>query len=342
MERTDEVVDLDALTEFLTRPTRLLLRCIGEGAELIEHHVRTTAEALGGTAHVLLVPDSAVLTVTHHDQARTTIVRGFPEVFRLDRPTALKPLLAGLRAGCTGLAQADRSLRRIETSPAPYPWWLKLVGIVLFSVGFAPLTQPAWYEIATTAVLGTVVAVFAVAADRMPRLAKILPLLVSTTISVITIELFARDPAHGGPVLLMLPALFFFVPGDYLSAATAELAAGLITTGAIRRGPADNRPTDARAPSAPLRRTARQPPAARPDPPAAPTRPAHPWPRYGSRACAPPSTADQHHRTPRRSELRRGLKTRRPRLHHRHRNRTRSGAEHRTQPPNPLPHGLFR
>ncbi|MER6672137.1 hypothetical protein [Streptomyces sp. NPDC000983] len=56
----------------------------------------------------------------------------------------------------------------------------------------------------------------------------------STTISVITIELFARDPAHGGPVLLMLPALFFFVPGDYLSAATAELAAGLITTGAIR------------------------------------------------------------------------------------------------------------
>ncbi|MER6672136.1 hypothetical protein [Streptomyces sp. NPDC000983] len=48
--------------------------------------------------------------MTHHDQARTTIVRGFPEVFRLDRPTALKPLLAGLRAGRTGLAQADRSL----------------------------------------------------------------------------------------------------------------------------------------------------------------------------------------------------------------------------------------
>ncbi|MFD4951320.1 hypothetical protein [Streptomyces sp. NPDC058451] len=32
----------------------------------------------------------------------------------------------------------------------------------------------------------------------------------------------------------MLPALFCFIPGGYLSAATAELAAGLITTGAIR------------------------------------------------------------------------------------------------------------
>ena len=32
----------------------------------------------------------------------------------------------------------------------------------------------------------------------------------------------------------MLPALFFFVPGNYLSAATAELAAGYLTTGAVR------------------------------------------------------------------------------------------------------------
>ncbi|AOR31259.1 hypothetical protein BFF78_09545 [Streptomyces fodineus] len=46
--------------------------------------------------------------------------------------------------------------------------------------------------------------------------------------------MFTGDPAHGGPVLLMLPALFYFVPGDFLSASTTELAVGLITTGSIR------------------------------------------------------------------------------------------------------------
>ncbi len=161
-------------------------------------------------------------------------MHGFPEVFRLDQVAALKPLLAEVRAGGLRLAEADRRLAAIERAPAPYPWWLKFLGIVLFSLGFAPLMQPTWYEIAATAVLGALAAALAVAADRVPRLARILPLVVATLVSVVGIEVFADDPARGGPVLLMLPALFYFVPGDYLSAATAELAAGLITTGAIR------------------------------------------------------------------------------------------------------------
>ncbi|MBE8475759.1 threonine/serine exporter family protein [Streptomyces justiciae] len=226
---------LDELADLLTRLTRLLLNTSGEGAEGIEETVTTTARALGGDASLLLVPDAATLTVTAADgTARTVTVRGVPEVFRLDQVTALKPLLADVRSGRTDVTRAGIALARIEGSSPPYPWWAKLIGIVLFALGFAPLMQPTWYEIATTAVLATIAATLAVTADRVPRLAAVLPLLVSTVISVVTIEAFARTPAHGGPVLLMLPALFYFVPGDYLSAATAELAAGRMTTGAIR------------------------------------------------------------------------------------------------------------
>ncbi|KAB1987630.1 threonine/serine exporter family protein [Streptomyces triticiradicis] len=67
-----------------------------------------------------------------------------------------------------------------------------------------------------------------------PGRGPVLPPVVSTAVSVITVEVFARDTSHGGPVLLMLPALFHLVPGDCLSAAAAELAAGFITTGAVR------------------------------------------------------------------------------------------------------------
>ncbi|MEV0691628.1 threonine/serine exporter family protein [Streptomyces sp. NPDC050388] len=228
------VMDLDDLTAFLVRLTGLLLRSSGEGAHLVERAVADSARAFGGAASLLLVPEAAVLTVTAADGGtRAVIVHGFPEVFRLDQVAALKPFLADVRAGRTGVAEADRRLREIETA-VPYPWWLKFLGIVLFALGFAPLMQPTWYEIATTAVLGALAATLAVTADRVPRLHRFLPLAVSTTVSVVTIELFADNPAHGGPVLLMLPALFYFVPGDYLSAATAELVAGLITTGAIR------------------------------------------------------------------------------------------------------------
>ncbi|MFG3168282.1 threonine/serine exporter family protein [Streptomyces sp. NPDC048200] len=231
---SDTVAAPDEVAAFLARLTVLLLRSSGEGAVLVERTVQDTAHALGAEAAVLLVPDGAALTVTAGGSTRTVALRGFPEVFRLDQVVALKPLVLDVRAGRIGVAEAGRRLAAIETSRPPYPWWLKLLGIVLFTLGFAPLMQATWYEIGATAVLGTVAAVLAVAADRVPRFGAVLPLVVSTAVSVITVEVFARDTSHGGPVLLMLPALFYFVPGDYLSAASAELAAGYVTTGAVR------------------------------------------------------------------------------------------------------------
>ncbi|MGW8883498.1 threonine/serine exporter family protein [Streptomyces sp. NPDC055749] len=224
-----EVVDL------VVRLVRILLASSGEGAELIGRGAREAAEAYGHQVSLVLVPDGAVVTVTAVSGAASTVtVRAMPEVLRLDQLVALKPLMEEIRGGGMSVAAARERLRRIEEQPAPYPWWGKLAGIVLIALGFAPLMQATWYEIGSTAVLAVLAGGLAVAGDRLPRLALLLPLAASTLVSVVTLTVFARDAGHGGPVLLMLPALFFFVPGDYLSAAVAELGAGLMTTGAIR------------------------------------------------------------------------------------------------------------
>ncbi|GAA2314366.1 threonine/serine exporter family protein [Streptomyces kunmingensis] len=223
--------------DFLARLTRLLLSCSGEGTHLIEQTVGRAGDAFGHPTTLLMVPEGAVLSVRPPAPAPTTVtvtVRAVPEVFRLDRVVALKDLVRAIDDGRCPLPRARAELARIEELPAPYgPWW-KLAGITLFALGFAPLMQPTWWEIGATAVLGLWSAALAVAADRLPRLALLLPLLAAFTVAVLTLEIFARTPVHGGPVLIMLPALFFFVPGDYLSAAAAELSAGLMTTGAIR------------------------------------------------------------------------------------------------------------
>ncbi|MGW0912581.1 hypothetical protein ACWD1Z_12645 [Streptomyces sp. NPDC002784] len=54
-------------------------------------------------------------------RTRTVTVRGFPEVFRLDRAAALKTLLAGVREGRLAIAEAQRRPARIEAAPPPYP-----------------------------------------------------------------------------------------------------------------------------------------------------------------------------------------------------------------------------
>ncbi|WAL75674.1 threonine/serine exporter family protein [Kitasatospora sp. YST-16] len=233
-ERDGDGVSLEQVTALLARLAGMLLAASGEGASEVERTVARVGAGFGARTSMVLVPDGAALTVLLGGRTATVAVRSFPDVARLDKVAALKPWAHRVARGGTPLAEAERRLAAIDGAPAPYPWWLKGLGIVLFTVGFAPLMQPTWYEIGSSALLGLVTAVLAVAAGRWPRLARVLPLVAATAVSVLVLEVFARTPAHGGAVLLMLPALFYFVPGDLLSAAAVELAAGFLTTGAVR------------------------------------------------------------------------------------------------------------
>ncbi|MFE0771693.1 threonine/serine exporter family protein [Streptomyces sp. NPDC058861] len=228
------VPDPDALHDFLRELARFMLRFSGEGAEGVDRIVRGVAGAYGGRAETVVVADGAVLSVTAGGRTLTSAVTAFPDVARLDRAVALKEFVERLRTERPALSGAAAGLRRIETLPSPVPRWARFLGIVLFAVGFAPAVQPTWYEIGTTAPLAALVAALTVLSERHPRLARVLPLLAATLVSLVTLGVLRPDAGHGGPVMIMLPALFFFVPGDLLSAAAAELVGGFLTTGAVR------------------------------------------------------------------------------------------------------------
>ncbi|UPZ26961.1 threonine/serine exporter family protein [Streptomyces sp. LRE541] len=137
------------------------------GTRRTERTVHRAAGAFGRRTSLVLVPDGAVVTVGAGPGRVTTVtVRAVPEVFRLGQVVAFKPLLAVVREGRLPVARARERLRDIEEQPAPYPWWWKLTGIVLFALGFAPLMQPTWYEIGSTAVLAVLAAALAVALRR--------------------------------------------------------------------------------------------------------------------------------------------------------------------------------
>ncbi|WP_052499683.1 threonine/serine exporter family protein [Streptomyces vietnamensis] len=220
--------------DFLRELTRFMLTFSGEGAEGVDRVVRGVARTYGGRAETVLVADGAVLSVTAGGRTLTSTVTAFPDVARLDRAVALKEFVERVRDTRPPLPEAMAGLRRVETLPATAPRWARGVGIVLFSVGFAPAVQPTWYEIGSTALLAALVATLTVLSDRRPRLARVLPLLAASLVSLVTLGLLQPGQDHGGPVLIMLPALFFFVPGDLLSAATAELVGGFLSTGAVR------------------------------------------------------------------------------------------------------------
>jgi uncharacterized membrane protein YjjP (DUF1212 family) len=235
---SEERADHEAAGEInrlLVRLTRFLLRHSAEGAFEVRDTVREVAGACGAKADVLAIAEGAVLTVRHRDQpAFAATVHVAPELARLDLVAEGKFLVGRIVAGELGARAADRALIALDRSPGPYPAWLRAIGVVLFAVGFAPSVQASWTEIGYSVVLGAVMSVVFLAAERFSVLRILLPLAGPVAVGLVAFGLLHAHRQPGGPIIVMVPALFVLIPGDYLCAATAEIAVGQLTPGAVR------------------------------------------------------------------------------------------------------------
>ncbi|MEV0269328.1 threonine/serine exporter family protein [Hamadaea sp. NPDC050747] len=227
-----EPAEIDA---FLRRLTRFFLRNSAEGAFDVRDVVRRVGACFGVRADVLLIAEAAVVTVAHPDGPESVVtVRAVPQLARLDRVAQSKNLVTAITSGRLTLAEADRALTTLESSRAPFPDWLKVIGVALFAVGFAPSVQATWREVGSSALLGLVMGLLFLLAGRFRRMDLVLPIIGPIAVGVVAFGLLDAANAPGGPVLVMIPALFVLIPGDYLCAAAAELAVGQFTPGAVR------------------------------------------------------------------------------------------------------------
>lgn len=222
------------LLTFLRLLTRQSLAYSAEGTEGIRRTVRDIARAHGGEAEVALQADSAVLTVREAGGSETVAITAFPDVARLDRITDLRDVVERARQPSAQLDRLSDEIERIASEPPPYASWLKPVGVLLFTIGFSVNVQATWTEVGVAAITGLAVALLVWAAGRLPRTALLLPMVAAVVVSMIVLTIYDDADLQGGPILLMVPALFFFIPGDFLSASMFELAEGHLSSGATR------------------------------------------------------------------------------------------------------------
>jgi uncharacterized membrane protein YjjP (DUF1212 family) len=219
----------------LTRLTRFLLRHSAEGAFELRDTVRQAGAAFGARADVLALAEGAVLEVNHADGSQfVATLRVLPGLTRLDLVAEAKFLLSEIVGGRLSAGAAYDRLGALERSPNPYPPWLRVVGVILFATGFAPSVQATWREVWSSLVLGAIMGLLFVLADRVGSLRALLPIVGPIVIGVVAFAVLHAHRSPGGPMAVMIPALFVLIPGDFLCAATAEIAAGQLTPGAVR------------------------------------------------------------------------------------------------------------
>src|SRR6185312_7545973 len=108
-------------------------------------------------------------------------------------------------------------LSALEAAPQRWPPWVRVIGVVLFTAGFAPSVVRTGSEVVATILLGAVMGVLLVSFEGR-RLEPLLPFVGGFLLTLIAAYLLGGLVARTGVVLVVVPALFVVVPGDYLSA----------------------------------------------------------------------------------------------------------------------------
>jgi uncharacterized membrane protein YjjP (DUF1212 family) len=233
MDTTDD--QSSDINRLLTRLTEFHLLNSAEGAFELRDSVRRAGLAYGVRADLLAIAEGAVLTVRHPAApSYTETMRVVPELSRLDRVADCKFLVGRIIAGELCAADADRELAALQRREPPYPAWLRIVGVAVFAAGFAPSVQATWREVGYSVILGAVMGVLFVAAEKLTGLRSLLPIVGPFVIALVAFNVLHAHRAPGGPLVLMVPAMFVLIPGDFLCAATAEIAVGQLTPGAVR------------------------------------------------------------------------------------------------------------
>lgn len=225
-----DVHDPQAVFDLVVELADLLVGWSYEGTRDVERQVRHVADVYGHDVEIAVLPESAVVEF----QQRTRVVTGTPRIPPLHQVTALKQWFVEVEAGDVPPEQATADLRRLRHLASPFTGWQQVIGVALFSAGFGVSVQATWQEALFTAGLGLAVGVLVVAAGRWQRWEPLAPLVASLLVGLVVLTAAREDWIDGGPIPLMIPALFMFIPGDALSAAMLELTEGRITAGAAR------------------------------------------------------------------------------------------------------------
>jgi uncharacterized membrane protein YjjP (DUF1212 family) len=229
------VTRADDVDRLIKMAARFLLRNSAEGTFDLHLRLRDIGTAYGVKIESLVMMEGLVLVITHPDGSQTsTVVHAQPSLERLDLVSDFKQLDRQIVSGRLTACEAIRRLEALETRRPPFPWWIRFVGVMMFAAGFAPSIQANWRQLGGSLILGAVMAAAYLVGERIALLRIVLPLVAATAVSLVAFTFLHIAHAHGGPVLVMVPALFVMIPGDFLCAAAAEVAVGQFTVGIVR------------------------------------------------------------------------------------------------------------
>lgn len=152
---------------------------------------------------------------------------------RLDQSKVVNDIRRGLLAGRLDVAGATEALGRVRSLRPHFGPWAAYVGNAIVAAGITMIMQPGIPNILLVATLSLLVTGLARFSGRHALLATLLPTTAAFAVSVVVLQAAALGLVEG-PLRTIICPLAVLLPGATLVTGMAELAGGMMISGASR------------------------------------------------------------------------------------------------------------
>ncbi|MFE6863406.1 threonine/serine exporter ThrE family protein [Nocardia sp. NPDC057668] len=183
--------------------------------------------------HFFVLPTGIFVRV--HDSRGTAVdlLEASVDTLRLDQIGKLYRLIDKIKRTVPPPVQATADLEEILRLPPPTAVWLQLLGNVVLTVGLGLMLNPTANALLGYIVIGLVVQLLIMLAERMPLLSTGLPVVAGAVVTLLSFG-FPHALGGGNPQQLLVPGVASLLPGSTLTNGSIELASGSMVAGASR------------------------------------------------------------------------------------------------------------
>lgn len=183
--------------------------------------------------HFFVLPTGVFVRVQDARGSAVDLLEAGVDTLRLDQIAALYRVIDEIKHKLPPPAEATDRLERILDSPPPTALWLKLLGNVVLTIGLGLMLNPGAPALLGYVVIGLVVQLLIILADRMPLLSTGLPVVAGCAVTALAFG-FPHALGGGHPSQLLVPGVAGLLPGAALTNGSIELATGSMVAGASR------------------------------------------------------------------------------------------------------------
>jgi uncharacterized membrane protein YjjP (DUF1212 family) len=225
-----EQSSIDEVFPLVTDLGQLLLDWSWEGTVGLEDKIDRTAQAYDQDVTTLIGAESAIIQMGDRDSFLKALP-GIPPLAALPR---LKSWLLDVEGGKLAPAAARDYLKDVAATGPVYSPLLRIFGVMALSFGFSIDIVGTWEAGIVAFLTGIISGFFLLQAERSLNWALFAPLIASFFVSLAVIVAYDLGWVSEVPGLLMISALFVFIPGDSITMQAVELIEGRWTAGVAR------------------------------------------------------------------------------------------------------------